>query len=142
MSGIILDTNVVSELMRAEPSSQVMDWFARQTSATFYTTAIAQSEILLGIALLPNGKRRDLLADAATRMFQKHFAGTCLPFDQPCAEQYAIVVASRRKSGFTMTTEDGQIAAIALRHNLPLATRNTKDFLHIKGLSLENPWSN
>lgn len=141
MNGIILDTNVVSELMRAQPEPLVLDWFLRQTAITFYTTAITQAEILLGIALLPAGKRRDLLADAAEKMFQEDFAGNCLPFDASCTARYASVVANRRRSGFSMTTEDAQIAAIALSRNLPLATRNTKDFLHIDGLVLYNPWS-
>ena len=141
MNGIILDTNVLSELMRAQPDPVAGDWFSRQTAVTFYTTAITQAEILLGIALLPAGKRRDLLADAAEKMFQEDFSGNCLPFDESCTALYATVVANRRRSGFSMTTEDAQIAAIALHHNLPLATRNTKDFLHIDGLVLYNPWT-
>lgn len=140
MSGIVLDTNVLSELMRSQPDPLVLEWFSRQTGVTFYTTAITQSEILLGIALLPAGKRREMLADAAGKMFQEDFFGTCLPFDESCANQYASVVANRRRSGFSITTEDAQIAAIALSRNLPLATRNTKDFLHIAGLTLHNPW--
>ena len=93
------------------------------------------------VVLLPAGKRRDLLADAAEKMFQEDFSGNCLPFDESCTAIYATVVANRRRSGFSMTTEDAQIAAITLHHNLPLATRNTKDFLHIDGLVLYNPWA-
>ena len=141
MNGIILDTNVLSELMRTQPDPVVVGWFSRQTAVMFSVTAITQAEILLGIALLPAGKRRDLLADAAEKMFQEDFSGYCLPFDESCTALYAAVVASRRRSGFSMTTEDAQIAAIALRHNLPLATRNTKDFLYIDGLMLHNPWT-
>jgi predicted nucleic acid-binding protein len=141
MGGVILDTNVLSELMRSQPDSSVLEWFARQAGVTFYTTTITQSEILLGIALLPAGKRREALADAADKMFREDFFGTCLPFDEPCTNQYASIVANRRRSGFSITTEDAQIAAIALSRNLPLATRNTKDFLHIEGLTLHNPWS-
>lgn len=141
VSGIILDTNVLSELMRADPAPLVLEWFARQTAATFYVTAITQSEILLGVAILPAGKRRDALADAAKKLFREDFSGTCLPFDETCSELYASVVANRRRSGFSITTEDAQIAAIALSRKLPLATRNTKDFLHIEGLILHNPWN-
>lgn len=140
VNGIILDTNVLSELMRPQPASVVVDWFADQTAASYYITAITQAEILLGIALVPAGKRRDMLADAAEKMFQQDFAGNCIPFDESCTGYYASVVANRRRSGFSMTTEDAQIAAIALRHNLPLATRNSKDFLHIDALVLCNPW--
>lgn len=141
MLGIVLDTNVLSELMRAQPDPMVLSWFSGQTDAQFYTTAITKAEIFLGIALLPIGKRRDMLADAAEKMFQEDFSGNCLPFDESCTVIYASVVANRRRSGFLMTTEDAQIAAIALSHNLPLATRNTKDFLHIDGLMLYNPWA-
>jgi toxin FitB len=140
MYGIILDTNVLSELMRSKPDPVVVEWFERQTAVTFYVTAITQAEILLGIALLPAGKRRDVLSEAAGRMFSEDFSGNCLPFDESCAARYASVVANRRRSGFSATTEDAQIAAIALRHKLPLATRNTKDFLHIADLMLDNPW--
>lgn len=142
MGGIILDTNVLSELMRPKPNPLVVEWFARHTTANFYVTAITRSEILLGIALLPAGKRRDALSDAAERMFREDFFGNCLPFDELSATTYAPVVANRRRSGFSITTEDAQIAAIALSHKLPLATRNTKDFLHIADLILYNPWQN
>ena len=141
MGGIILDTNVLSELMRPMPDPVVVGWFARQNAATFYVTAITRSEILLGIALLPAGKRRDAMADAADKMFREDFSGTCLPFDESCTGLYASIVANRRRSGFTVTTEDAQIAAIALSNKLPLATRNTKDFLHIADLALFNPWN-
>lgn len=141
MGGIILDTNVLSELMRMQPAPLVLEWFAGQTAVTFYVTAITQSEILLGIALLPAGKRRDALADAAEKLFREDFPGNCLPFDETCTGLYASIVANRRRSGFLVTTEDAQIAAIALSHKLPLATRNTKDFLHIEGLMLRNPWT-
>jgi predicted nucleic acid-binding protein len=140
VNGVILDTNVLSELMRSQPDPAVSDWFARQVGVTFYTTAITTSEILLGIALLDAGKRRNALADAAASMFQEDFSGTCLLFDEACSHLYAAVVANRRRSGFSITTEDAQIAAIALSLNMPLATRNTRDFLHIEGLTLLNPW--
>lgn len=136
----ILDTNVLSELMRSQPDPLVVGWFAHHTDATFYVTSITQSEILLGIALLPAGKRRDALSDAAGKMFQEDFCGNCLPFDESCTSLYASVVANRRRSGFSITTEEAQIAAIALAHKLPLVTRNTKDFLHIADLALYNPW--
>ena len=141
MNGIILDTNVISELMRFQPDPLVMGWFARKMALNFYVTAITQSEILLGVALLPAGKRRDALSDASGKMFREDFSGNCLPFDESCTALYASVVAHRRRSGFTITTEDAQIAAIALSRKLPLATRNTKDFLHIDGLTLHNPWA-
>ena len=140
MEKILLDTNVLSELMRPQPDPVVIDWFAKFSGAHFYVSAITQAEILLGIALLPDGKRRDALAAAAEVMFEEDFSESCLPFDAACAEPYAKIVSSRRRSGFSSTTEDAQIAAIAISCNYALATRNTKDFLHIDGLNLCNPW--
>ncbi len=140
MAGILLDTNVISELMRSCPEQAVMDWFAQRTHELFYISAITQAEIQLGIALLPAGKRRQMLADAASEMFARDFAGRCLPFDASSTSHYAAIVAARRRSGHGTSTEDALIAAIALTHGYPLATRNTKDFMHIDGLTLYNPW--
>lgn len=140
MPGLLLDTNVLSELMRPEPDVRVMAWFARQAAATSHTSAITHAEILLGIALLPAGKRRDGLALAAEQMFAEDFAGRCLPFDSSAAAEYALIVAARARGGKPISTEDAQIAAIALARQLALVTRNTKDFENIEGLALENPW--
>lgn len=138
--GILLDTNVLSELMRPLPAPEVMAWFARQPVANLYTSAITQAEMLLGVALLPDGKRKHALAAAVSQMFEEDFAGACLAFDHVAAQEYALLVAGLQLKGVVMTTEDAQIAAIALRHQLVLATRNTKDFLNIPGLQLVNPW--
>ena len=137
--GILLDTNVLSELMRSTPDVKVLAWFQQQ-GAPFFTSTITRAEILLGIALLPEGKRRDALAVAAEKMFAEDFAGRCLAFDDEAAAQYALLVAARYRSGLPISTEDGQISAIALHHNLPLATRNVKDFARIEGLTVLNPW--
>ncbi len=140
MQGVLLDTNVLSELMRPQPSPVVLDWFVQQAGTEFYTSSITQAEMLLGVALLPSGKRRDAIADAVEQMFEQDFAGRCLPFDDLAAHEYAALVAARYKSGLPVSTEDAQIAAIALRHGLPLATRNTKDFRNISELVLLDPW--
>jgi predicted nucleic acid-binding protein len=140
MESIILDTNVLSELMRPEPERVVMEWFAGRTGVSFYVTAITEAEILLGIALLPAGIRRTALAEAAETMFSADFNGRCLPFDMVCATRYAAIVAGRRRAGFSITTEDAQIASIAVCNGYALATRNVRDFLHIDGLGLLNPW--
>jgi predicted nucleic acid-binding protein len=140
MGSIILDTNVLSELMRPEPDQAVVEWFAERTGISFYVTAITEAEILLGIALLPAGKRRTTLTEAAETMFRMEFAGRCLPFDTICTAQYAAIVVGRRKAGLSITTEDAQIASIALCNSHSLATRNVKDFQQIDGLMLLNPW--
>lgn len=138
---VLLDTNVLSELMRARPDAAVLVWFEQQSGVTFYTSAITRAEIFLGIALLPDGKRREALAAAADRMFEEDFGSRCLPFDAVAASEYALLVAARTRIGHAISTEDALIAAIAIQHQMPLVTRNTKDFVHIAQLKLINPWA-
>lgn len=140
MESILLDTNVLSELMRSQPDQAVMNWFAERPGVAFYISAITQAEILLGISLLPAGKRRNALAAAAEGMFVQDFAERCLSFNAIGAVNYAAIVSTRRRAGLAISTEDALIAAIALTHGYPLVTRNTRDFLHIDGLTLYNPW--
>jgi predicted nucleic acid-binding protein len=117
-----------------------MEWFAGRSGDVFYISAITQAEIMLGISLLPAGKRRDALTVAAEGMFFHDFAERCLPFDSTCADNYAAIVSGRRALGHATSTEDAMIASIALAHGYPLATRNIKDFLNINGLKLYDPW--
>ena len=139
-NGFLLDTNVLSELMREHPAAAVLDWFAQNTHATMHTSTVTLAEIFTGIALLPTGKRRTALAVAAEQMFEQDFAGHCLGFDTAAAKNYAVIVAARSRQGQPISTEDAQIAAIALAAGLTVATRNTKDFENIDGLTLTNPW--
>lgn len=137
---MVLDTNVLSELMRSQPEARVVAWFDGRTETVFFITAMTRAEILLGIDLLPPGRRKDALAEAARGMFGEDFDGRCLSFDEPAAEVYARVVAERTHAGQPISTEDALIASIALTHGLPLVTRNVKDFGNIAGLSVINPW--
>jgi len=139
-SGYLLDTNVLSELMRERPAVAVLDWFAQKTHEVMHVSAVTQAEILTGIALLPTGKRRTALAIAADQMFEQDFAGHCLAFDAVAAKNYALIVAKRTRHGQPISTEDAQIAAIALASGLIVATRNTADFENIDGLALANPF--
>lgn len=139
--GMVLDTNVLSELMRPQPEARVMAWFGGRADTTFFITAITRAEILLGIDLLPAGRRREALAEAASRMFEQDFGGRCLAFDEHAASIYAGVVSARTRAGQPISTEDAEIAAIALLHGLPLVTRNVKDFENITGLHVVNPWA-
>ena len=136
----LLDTNVVSELMRPQPNQKVLEWFTRHMDAGMYTSSITQAEILTGIALLPAGKRRAALAQAAEEMFNQDFTDRCLPFDAVAAIRYAAILAERTREGRPITTEDAQIAAIALASGLVVVTRNTKDFENIQDLVLDDPW--
>jgi predicted nucleic acid-binding protein len=139
-TGFLLDTNVLSELMRDTVDVGVLDWFAKNTSATLRTSTVTQAEILTGIALLPSGKRRTALALAAEAMFEQDFDGSCLVFDAAAAKNYALIVAARTRLGLPISTEDAQIAAITLANGLTLVTRNAKDFQSIDGLTQVNPW--
>jgi predicted nucleic acid-binding protein len=138
--GFLLDTNVLSELMREQPAAVVLNWFSQNTLISMQTSTINQAEILTGIALLPNSKRRTALAVAAEQMFEEDFAGLCLPFDAAAAKTYAVIVATRMQQGQPISTEDAQIAAIALAAGLTVVTRNIKDFDNIDGLPWVNPW--
>lgn len=137
---VLLDTNVLSELMRPRPDARVVAWFADRTDTGFLITAITRAEIMLGIELLPPGRRKDALIEAATRMFSEEFGRLCLPFDEQAADIYAGIVAERPRAGQPISTEDAQIAAIALAQGLSLATRNTRDFSNIEGLRTLDPW--
>ena len=140
-SGFLLDINVLSELMREHPDAHVRGWFAQNMRSAMSVSAVTLAEILTGIALLPAGKRRAALAIAAEQMFEQDFAGRCIAFDAVAARNYALIVADRTRRGLPISTEDAQIAAIALAAGLTVATRNTKDFENIDGLTLANPWS-
>ena len=108
---IVLDTNVLSELMRSEPAAAVFAWVSAQPRTTLYTTSVSKAEILYGIAVLPEGRRRLALAVAAEAMFADDFAGRVLPFDEAAAVQYAEIVAARRREGCPIEAFDAQIAA-------------------------------
>jgi predicted nucleic acid-binding protein len=137
---ILLDTNVLSEIMRPMPDTEVVAWLDAQPSDQVWVCAVTRAEIELGIALLPDGQRKLRLQMAARGMFAEDFAGRCLPFDEEAAITYAAIVASRTRLGRPISVEDAQMAAIALTHGLCLATRNEQDFAAIEGLSVVNPW--
>lgn len=136
---IILDTNVLSELMRVEGSEAVFAWIGRFPRARFQTTVISQAEILSGIAIMPEGRKRSGLGIAAHRMFQEDFAGRILPFDGEAVPHYADIVANRRRSGWSISALDCMIAAIARSRGADVATRNTLHF-EGSGITLHNPW--
>ena len=95
--GYVLDTNVLSELMRDKPAMAVLDWFAQNAHEAMHVSAVTQAEIFTGIALLPAGKRRTALAKAADQMFEQDFAAHCLAFDAAAAKNYALIVAKRTR---------------------------------------------
>jgi predicted nucleic acid-binding protein len=138
---ILLDTNVVSELMRPVPEPKVLEWLDAQPAADVWISAVTVGEIRLGIALLPDGQRKERVAGLAEAMFQEDFSGSCLSYDMLAAAEYAAIVATRTRQGRPISVEDAQIAAIARSGGLTLATRNTKDFSEVEELPLMNPWT-
>jgi len=137
---ILLDTNVLSELMKANATPQVVEWLDQQSAPDLFICAITRAEIELGICLLADGRKKQQIAQAALGMFDE-FSGRCLPFEENSAIHYAKLVARRQKSGRLISVEDAQISAIALVHGMKLATRNTRDFELIDELELINPWN-
>src|SRR5690606_39946680 len=109
---IVLDTNVISELMRREPNPRVMGWIADQPIASVFTTTLTQAEIFYGLALLPEGRRRDDLLAAARLMFDIDLTGRVLPFDTDAALLYPEIGAARKRGGKPIGQIDAQIAAV------------------------------
>jgi len=136
---IILDTNVISELMRGTPAPAVVRWVNAKPAVNLYVTSITQAEILHGIQLLTRGKRRDAIAAAASVMFEQDFAGRILAFGSDAAIAYAEIAAARRRAGRPISGFDAQIAAIARVHDADLVTRNIDDFDHC-GIDVIDPW--
>ena len=135
----ILDTNVVSELMRPSPSEIVARWVDRQISTSLYISTITEAELRYGAELLPEGRRKNGLLSTMESMFREEFAGRILPFDRAAAQAYAVIAAARRAAGLSVKHSDCQIAAIARATGMSIVTRNVRDFEGC-GLDIINPW--
>ena len=136
---IVLDTNVLSEALRPVPQPSVLDWLANQPRASLFITTVTRGEILYGIRLLADGKRRQGLWDAARKIFDVDFADQVLSFDSDAADMYAEIAASRRAAGKPISQFDAMIVAMARSRGASLATRNAKDFDDC-GVDIINPW--
>ena len=137
---IILDTNVVSELMRVDPQPEVLEWLNLQVSSEVFVSAITEGEIRRGIAIIPTGRRQRSLAEAADRTFNEDFVRRILPFDSQAAKVYAVIFAARRAAGRPITEPDCQIAAIASSLGAAVATRDSGGFEGC-GIEVINPWT-
>lgn len=134
---IVLDTNVLSETLGPQPHAGVITWL-RHAPANTTLTAVSVGEILTGIRLLPQGRRREGLTSAAKELLAT-FGDRVLPYDERAARNYAKMHESRRRIGQPLSVEDGMIAAICRTNGAVLATRNVKDF-HRLGVELIDPW--
>jgi predicted nucleic acid-binding protein len=136
---IVLDTNVLSEVLRPVPESSVLDWLSIQPRASVFVTTVTRGEILYGIRILANGKRRQGLWDAAMKIFDTDFADQVLSFDSEAADMYSDIAASRRAAGKPISQFDAMIVAMARSRGASIATRNAKDFEDC-GVEVISPW--
>ncbi len=137
---IVLDTNVISELMRIEPAVVVLEWVDRQPADEVFLTAITLSELLYGVARLPDGRRKASLAERVEAIVAEDFDHRVAAFDETAAVHYADVVVLRERVGRPISAADAQITAICRSHGAVLATRNTSDFTGT-GITVVNPWN-
>jgi len=135
---IVLDTNVLSEAMKPAPAPAVASWMARQNADDLFTTAVTEAEIMFGVAILPDGRRKQDFEVAARRVIGL-FTGRVLPFDSTAAQIFAEIAAQRRRIGRPIGSFDAQIAAIARSGGMALATRNGPDFDGV-GVTVIDPW--
>ena len=136
---LILDTNVISELMNPQGSQTVKSWVNSQLRERLFTTTITQAEILYGIAILPEGNRKQRLQDAAHIIFNEELVNQLLVFDSESAENFASLSTDRKKQGNPISQFDAQIAAICRTHQAAIVTRNVDDFLKCQ-IEIINPW--
>ena len=136
---ILLDTNVVSEPLRAMPEARVIEWIDAQPLETLFLSSITVAELRAGVALLPAGRRRMGLHDNLEKRVLPLFAGRVLPFDLACTQAYAALMSTARAAGLSIASADGYIAAIAAANGLAVATRDTAPF-KAAGAAVIDPW--
>ncbi|MDR0782088.1 MAG: type II toxin-antitoxin system VapC family toxin [Pseudomonadales bacterium] len=136
---IVLDTNVISEILKPTPDARAMAWLEAQPRAALFTTTVTRAELLYGVHLLPDGQRKDRLLDATLAIFTEDLAGRVLSFDNDAANAYAEIAAARKAMGSPISQFDAMIASITRSRGATLATRNVKDFSDC-GIAVINPW--
>jgi toxin FitB len=137
---IILDTNVVSEPIKPNGDPAVKNWLDQQEADTLYLTATSLAELLTGVAVMPQGKRRDILSTALAELLEKLFGGRILAFDGMAAAITANLTARARRAGRVISFADCQIAAIAVAHKFSVATRDAAPF-EAAGVPVIDPWA-
>ncbi|WP_026425321.1 type II toxin-antitoxin system VapC family toxin [Actinokineospora inagensis] len=136
---IVLDTNVVSELMRQSPDDTVVRWVDRYPVAEVYLTAVTAAELTYGVARVADGRRKETLVDKVAGLLAEDFQDRILPFDTVAAEYYGDIVSTRERAGLPISMADALIASICRSHAACLGTRNVKDFVDT-GIALRDPW--
>ena len=136
---MLLDTNVVSELMRESPEPSVVRWVSGHPVEDLFLSAVSEAELRYGAAILPMGRRRETLFFKIEAMLRDAFEDRVLPFDSDAARTYGHIAAARRSAGRRVASADCQIAAIAAARRMRLVTRNVRDFEHM-GVEIVDPW--
>lgn len=136
---IVLDTNVISELMRSSPDDRVVSWIDQYPVDDVFITAVTAAELQYGVARLPEGRRKTVLTVQVAELLAEDFQGQILPFGINASAHYARIAAEREREGRPISMADAQIAAICLHHGAELATRNLKDFADT-GVHVHDPW--
>ncbi len=136
---ILIDTNIISEMMKTTPSNAVVSWFDRQKTTELFITSITIAEISYGLNILSEGKRRSSLETVFNKAIVNAFKHRILSFDENAAHFYGKIMGQRKELGRPLSVLDGQIAAIARAHGFSIATRNIRDFSDCE-LTLINPF--
>jgi len=139
MSGFLLDTNCISELVRSHPELRVLQWIDDAEEDLLYLSVLTLGEIRKGIAVLPMSKRRTSLETWLEVELQSRFAGRILSIDSKIADRWGVLAAAARKIGRSLSAIDGLLAATALHHDLAIVSRNTSDFASTQ-VPVVNPW--
>jgi predicted nucleic acid-binding protein len=126
--------------MKSSPAVRVTRWLASHAHSKIFTTSVTQAEIFLGLEIMPRGRRRDALYNAAASMFRNQFADRVLVFDGDASHIFAMIAAARRRAGQPIRQFDCQIASIARSHGAAIATRDLRDFADC-GVDLVDPWA-
>lgn len=139
MSGFLLDTNCISELVRPRPEPRVLEWMEAADERLLYLSVLTLGEIRRGVAGLVQGKRRTHLETWLEVDLQSRFAGRIVPVDAAVADRWGLIAAGTARRGKALSVVDGLLAATALHHNLTIVSRNTRDFTDTQ-VQVLNPW--
>jgi predicted nucleic acid-binding protein len=140
VSGFLLDTNCISEVVRPTPDPRVLEWLESVNESLLYLSVVTLGEIRKGLAGLPQGQRRTRLEIWLDVDLQTRFAGRIMPIDAAVAERWGLMVAAAKQRGKTLPVIDSLLTATALHYNLTMVSRNTSDFVHTQ-VPVLNPWN-